>query len=147
MSDATDDLRDQITGAIVNAAHVCQVTGCQCGPAERLRAPLTADGRTPSVVTGPPAEIADAAMTVVQPAIDRALQQGWQDMDEQVIKPERALHEQTIQRAEQAEALLRELADEPCSHPTSSPCAHDEAKAHLAAVRRAANDQPSKESD
>lgn len=38
------------------------------------------------------------------------------------------------QRAEQAEALLRELADEKCEHPTTTPCAHDRAKELLASI-------------
>jgi len=51
----------------------------------------------------------DAVLPVVEAAIERAEQQGWTDADEAIIRPERALHEQTIQRAEQAEAAVERV--------------------------------------
>lgn len=55
-----------------------------------------------------------AIVRLVLPVVEAALARLETEIDDHIIKPERALHEQTIQRAEQAEAAVRrvrELAD------------------------------------
>lgn len=83
-----------------------------------------------------------AYRNAVLPVVEAALAEQAAEFDEDIITPERALHEQTIERAERAEAALRDLTDpRPCdphpgngycqTHGEKAPCPHAAAKAIL----------------
>ena len=69
--------------------------------AEALRDSITAWWQTPPRL--------DYAADAVLPVVEAALAEQAAEFDEDIITPERALHEQTIERAERAEAALQRV--------------------------------------
>src|SRR5690606_6793036 len=119
----TGDLRERLADALRKAAYVCPGDECPhdedtCGVGEPivLAAATYIDGEPEgTLIDGEVTAIADAVL----PVVEAALAEQAAEFDEDIITPERALHEQTIERAERAEAALRDLTDpRPCDpHP------------------------------